>query len=172
MLRAALAIASVTSLLLAIAVAVLWPRSYLRWDNFWFQAGSREGGIHIADGVVVVFLHAPAGLTPGTKWRRVSSPANRNLFPNDALLELYDAPEHRRFPAISWATIRGVSFIGFPLALLMLPLLPVPVAWLTLRRRWRAARRRELGLCPACGYSLQGITSRHCPECGTATSRP
>lgn len=31
----------------------------------------------------------------------------------------------------------------------------------------RGRRRRKLGLCVQCGYSLQGLTGPKCPECGT-----
>lgn len=39
-------------------------------------------------------------------------------------------------------------------------------------RAWRAARRAHKlrrGVCPACGYRLEGLTSEKCPECGTDT---
>jgi len=32
----------------------------------------------------------------------------------------------------------------------------------------RRRKRRNLGLCEACGYSLQGLTEPRCPECNTA----
>jgi hypothetical protein len=33
-------------------------------------------------------------------------------------------------------------------------------------------RRVEAGLCHACGYSLKGIKSLQCPECGAVRLRP
>lgn len=39
-------------------------------------------------------------------------------------------------------------------------------------REWRwAERERKLrrGVCPKCGYRLEGLTSEKCPECGTDT---
>lgn len=31
-------------------------------------------------------------------------------------------------------------------------------------------RRRRHGLCPGCGYRLEGHAGHHCPECGNATA--
>ncbi len=33
----------------------------------------------------------------------------------------------------------------------------------------RRLRRRQRGLCPACGYDLHGLSAARCPECGGAT---
>jgi hypothetical protein len=41
-----------------------------------------------------------------------------------------------------------------------------PSGWAEKRR----VRRRELGQCVMCGYSLIGNVSGTCPECGTATT--
>ncbi len=44
-------------------------------------------------------------------------------------------------------------------------------AWLASQpRKRRRERRREAGLCEACGYSLAGNTTGVCPECGTRAS--
>lgn len=41
-----------------------------------------------------------------------------------------------------------------------------------LARSWTMGRRRRrLGLCHECGYSLLGTTSGRCPECGTVADR-
>jgi predicted RNA-binding Zn-ribbon protein involved in translation (DUF1610 family) len=39
---------------------------------------------------------------------------------------------------------------------------------------WRSQtnKRKDLGLCHACGYNLKGIDSYLCPECGIVRLRP
>jgi hypothetical protein len=37
--------------------------------------------------------------------------------------------------------------------------------------RNRFTRRRPVGLCRCCGYSLRGNVSRVCPECGTPAGK-
>ncbi len=65
--------------------------------------------------------------------------------------------------------ISGATWTVMPLWLLCaLPcvLLVIPVS----RRIWRRVcrtRRRRGGRCVACGYSLKGLQSARCPECGS-----
>ena len=163
-----LSIAAVVSLAFALAVVTMWPRSYLRWDSCFFVLGTRMGRIEIADGVAVVVIYD--FVDPRSHWRWSSTRADRN-FGNWALA-LYDSPEHRRLPGFSWGPEGGPGgaghFFAFPLALLILPALPLPLIWRAMRGRWKADRRRRLGQCAACGYSLAGNSSGVCPECGKA----
>jgi hypothetical protein len=122
------------------------------------------GRIEIADGVAVVVIYDL--VDPRSHWRWTSTRADRN-FGNWALT-FYDAPEHRHFPALSWDRSGGSHFFAFPLALLIVPALPFPLIWRSMRGRWKADRRRRLGQCVACGYSLAGNSSGVCPECGKA----
>ena len=58
---------------------------------------------------------------------------------------------------------------GVPLWFVLPPV--VWFAWRTTATLLRRGRRRRLGLCPACGYDLRGITTR-CPECGMPVKMP
>lgn len=57
--------------------------------------------------------------------------------------------------------------IGCPLIVLTIPL-AVGIARLFCYSHWLSRRRRQLGLCSYCAYSLVGNMSGTCPECGTA----
>src|SRR5690348_13399558 len=102
-------IAAVVSLSFALAVVTMWPRSYLRWDSCFFVLGTRMGRIEIADGVAVVVIYD--FVDPRSHWRWSSTRADRN-FGNGALM-LYDAPEHRRLPGLSWGPAGGAHFSRF-----------------------------------------------------------
>ena len=69
--------------------------------------------------------------------------------------------DHTRHVVIKYRELQ-VSFIY-----MLLPA-TVPIVWSLLneRRDRRAARRRQIGLCSACGYDLRGGDSDRCPECG------
>ena len=58
-------------------------------------------------------------------------------------------------------------FRGFSIPLIVC--LPLFGAYplMALIRVWRRRRRRKLGLCTECGYSLRGLTESRCPECST-----
>jgi hypothetical protein len=66
--------------------------------------------------------------------------------------------------------LRGASadtiwYFHTPAWLLVLITAIVPAWWAYSRRRNQAARARERGLCPSCGYDLRASPER-CPECG------
>src|SRR4051812_31069076 len=105
-LRALLSVAAVVSLPITLAVIVLVPRSYLRWDSVFVQVGSRPTTIDMADGVVVVTWYALSRPDADQRWLLRSIPANRT-FGNEALTR-YNAPENRHAPGVSW----GKNFIA------------------------------------------------------------
>lgn len=82
--------------------------------------------------------------------------------------EYFDCYDRMTDPFFMWPKISTNTniHIGLPLWFLFLltnlmwPLTP----WV--RRRFLKRRRKRLGLCPVCGYSMQGNTSGRCPECG------
>jgi hypothetical protein len=178
--------------LLFLAAVVLWARSYWVGDEV-FREKDRVGphpySVHIlrfwlARGTLVCFASTtvyPEGShrVEVTRLNRVD--VNRSL-PLWGWRREWEPPDPRRF---SGATIRGP--FGWTSAsgagddgdrtiwrVLVVPWWVVvaicgvyPAAWaLFARRRRRDRRRRELGLCPRCGYDLRATPGR-CPECGT-----
>ena len=67
-------------------------------------------------------------------------------------------------PHLQWlSAYKGTSvYVFVPLWLPML----AGVVMTFIMRRLEQRRRRSFGACPACGYSLHGLTSSRCPECG------
>lgn len=59
---------------------------------------------------------------------------------------------------VCWAPV-------WPITLVAIAAVAIPWTRRTLREQ---ARRLERGECLNCGYSLRGLTSKRCPECGTA----
>ena len=58
----------------------------------------------------------------------------------------------------------GMASLWLPLWVFIAMFLVLPVAWLL---RWRRERPAGSGTCPICGYDLRA-TPQRCPECGTA----
>jgi len=63
----------------------------------------------------------------------------------------------------------SIVSMGYPLAASLV----IPALWLRgARRRILRQRRRANNQCAECGYSMQGIPTGMCPECGTASGKP
>jgi len=62
---------------------------------------------------------------------------------------------------VPWGLLPVWVFAAFSIAAF------IATWWLNLRLV-TMSRRREDGLCWKCGYRLEGIDSKHCPECGVA----
>ena len=144
MLRRLFALLSALSLLLCVAVGVMWVRSYWASDT-WGPIGrhwvSSNGGLHLwgytdPEERDWQFLGFESFLS-----RRSYSPMRRKTIPY-------------------W----------FPF--LVTGLLPAAYAIRTLGFRRTRMNRQAGGLCPSCGYDLRATPGR-CPECGTlAAARP
>ena len=190
MKRHVFTVLSALSLLLFVAAAALWVRSYwasdtlyiLRWDDddhltFFTQdvyvAG--RGGIGfsrmVESGDRATFRNE---LESGRKARgwAIHSPQWRRGEPKYPRFHLLSTDDpNRRFHWRRWAKGEfkgrpGTQYwydLIVPLWCLALPSSLAPLLWTV---RWSRTRRRiRRGLCPSCGYDLRETPDR-CPECG------
>jgi hypothetical protein len=160
--RRRLNLLTLLSLLLCLAVCVLWGWSYfrllavvpVRTEARVYGASAVRGGLYLA--IVPPPLPDPA-----------APPEEPTFVSMEIRPEFQMADIPRQFLGF------GVSFdsAGPRYTALRVPLwfvaaavwLPTAVLWL--RRRRRASRAVQ-GLCPTCGYNMRETPGR-CPECGT-----
>jgi hypothetical protein len=169
------------SLLLCVAVCVLWVRSYWVGEAVYREGPSYRLAVLSSRGQCSAFRTTyPASAANGpTRWmysnrgmwaevmRRPgfyrADPAVRGYGPI-AGFGMFDKPAGPT--SMGAAATREVFFPHWSLVLLTAA---GPAAWYARRRR--RLRSRSLGHCPACGYDLRATPDR-CPECGTATAKP
>jgi hypothetical protein len=166
MKRRLLNLLTVLSLMLCVAVCVLWVRSHWTSDLFhlrtrdrFFYASTYRG--RLKAGTWLRRDHDPSSLVSGYHpfpvWHYDPIWAKRQSVPHPHLLGFHYWPA----PGGSIASAREFAIpAALPLALGA----AAPAAWL--QRRVRRRGRRRSGLCPACGYDLRATPGR-CPECGT-----
>jgi len=183
MRRLFITILSVLSLLLCIAVATMWVRSYYRCDmlDLHTKGGDRYGCLSVCGSIVLE--QQLNEVFEGT-----ASPPGWVLMSRSYWLESFRTAKWGA-PAYEWRLFgygvvvnRGVITPGvqgvtsarpgawrnlvviLPHWVLLVPLALPPLLSLC---RWKRVRsRRKLGLCPVCGYDLRASKDR-CPECGT-----
>jgi hypothetical protein len=164
------------SLLLCVATAAIWVRSYLVMDSV--RATPVGSAWHVFDTrgrLVIVRYGGPiadlerrynggwshhsgreygASFGPGY----ISAPRWDVELPGFATATSADNMGHARLVVAHFAALTT----AFALA---------PLAWFAARRRRRRKRARErAGLCATCGYDLRASPGR-CPECGTVPAR-
>jgi hypothetical protein len=170
---------SAVSLLLCVAVCVLWVRSYLLGPDTIGQRtwGPGRVGLDVKFmGAAVVrgrlaFGSVTTHISGGSSAMPVPT-ATQFVYQRDGLSLDASVGQGRigRFGGFDFHTlglIGGSSgWVAFvPCWFAVLATGSVPTFSLIVRRR-RAARRRVLaGLCPSCGYDLRATPER-CPECG------
>jgi hypothetical protein len=184
---------SALSLLLFVAVGVLWVRSYRVSDRVgWYEqhwAGDRlcAGGIGVMhdSGGVMVFRLSRRGELDGDllEYRKEINPPKSGA-------------SHLRERVLGYASMRefyeGWGILGFeysagdrtppfvgltasdlhvvaPYWFVVMTTLLAPATWA--RRRLRDRRSAKRGCCPSCGYNLRATPER-CPECGWAVGKP
>jgi hypothetical protein len=143
-------------LIVSLGVVGSWAWSYQRQynANVRFPSGSQimltTGGGRIA----VEWGHSDSPPPPRIEFKHFTAPAATGLGVNSF-----------------WTWLGFYRFIDSRTALIVVPhwlfvVMPTAVlAVMPIARAMRRRRRRQLGLCPRCGYDLRGVTGR-CPECG------
>ena len=192
MKRRVLTILSAFSLLLSIALTILWIRSYWRFVDFgWIvtersheaytqtvaRLGSSRGTILITFRDVIWPWSNPSSAQVSVAWENsrggywTSDPKAPDLTvtaqPSDRgwgiNLFRYEIRRLDVPPVGGDPGLRGI-ILKLPHALVC-PALAIPPLLILLRSR-RERRILRKGLCPSCGYDLRA-TPHRCPECGS-----
>jgi hypothetical protein len=169
---------SALSLLMCVAVCVLWVRGYGLADQLVWQRADGALWGHSAPGRIVLGRWQAGrsdvplrGDQVGLKYTRdgVGFAGNYLLFLNG---EPGDTDISWERDGFAWYEKRETSgqinaqwvapFWFIALAAAALPLSWTATQW---RSRIQERRRKNIGLCPACGYDLRASPDR-CPECG------
>lgn len=169
------------SLLLCVATAVLWVRSYRvgdRWLLDWRVAVVASSG-------QVSFRFSTGSPSQGqeatTGWRHRAERPMRLAVPRGISRQTIGGMGPNQYTSLEvglWGLgvrhnsnpQRGAIFLLVPYWFVLAAALLVPALRLVAAaRRWPRRRRESLGLCPVCGYDLRA-TPGQCPECGTAAA--
>jgi hypothetical protein len=172
------------SLLLCIATAVLWARSYnVLYAVRRTRVDQRTGAVCtrsciVASGRLLVSVglyrsdldHFSDGPPPGG-WRLYRDPyyyADRSFSPRPWLATWraqHDSGRTVWGPAGTWSAAVNLPVIAPHWAFVMVTAVPAAVSLFAWRRDGRRRRHSVGGLCLACGYDLRATPDR-CPECG------
>lgn len=152
-------IMSVVSLLMFVAVTVLWVRSYWWWDSLTSRFGQHNLILGSASGDIVFIAIQYEGERSGFEWEaaseRADDPYEGSL---ERLLRIRSLWQMGSFLGMNY----GSWELNLPYIYAGAITLATPTAWLIRHAR---KNRRTTGLCTACGYDLRATPDR-CPECG------
>jgi len=161
------------SFVLAFILGILWAISGVRGDYITWGIGDNQLSVRSDRGyLVLLYIHAPY-LPSGVQWETDEDGgyAGQGYGPPTSNFAVFDVVRFTRgqfapiLPTHPTGTYSLLSTsYAVPVALLAIS----PIIWWSPQRRRRrlVARRIAMGLCPACGYDLRGISSPRCPECG------
>jgi 4-amino-4-deoxy-L-arabinose transferase-like glycosyltransferase len=170
---------AVASLLLCLATAALWVRSYWAYDQFVAQRRQvSEGGVNYIIPHSYLMVESYRGQLSGwVFWSERPEPHHGP--PWELVLDCPPSPKPFT-PPFYWLVTERVVSAGYAYhswrfgvrAWLIVSAFAVLPAVATFRqvRVARRRRRARLGRCVACGYDLRATPER-CPECGVIPSR-
>lgn len=174
LLRSLFHLAAAASVLLLVAAAALWVRSY--WRNDYYKTAARQTCVFTQPGALwFTFADRPYRTRPGY----ASEPATSAFDRQNRTWALDGRPSTNGYAGYSY---RGLGFacfwftqtsyappcrftyVGVPMWAVVIVTAVAPALWLRRRQRRRAAARLA-GCCAHCGYDLRATPDR-CPECG------
>jgi hypothetical protein len=141
---------SAVSLLLCVATAALWVRSYYHVDIVGIGTAARTFGLGVNRGVIIFYTVKPGEL---------GSPFEVASFDAGEMVPL------RGTGMGGFLFLSDRKFTGVTAPAWFIMILTGGFGWY----RWRVSRRTPPGHCTNCGYDLRASPSR-CPECGTVPS--
>jgi hypothetical protein len=168
---------SAASLLLCVAVCVLWVRCYLTPDSLGIS-GSRYYGLKSTDGLLTVASYprppAPNSLPsgPAPRWEcirptRHGFAAGQVVFEEDLTHGMFEVSYvgPKRMPSYGYVEVRRLKgrYVRAPYWFLFACTAAFPLA--LAGRAWRGLPRADRPRCDVCGYDLRATPGR-CPECG------
>jgi len=166
------------SLLMDVAVSVLWVRSYWisdqidwRGDRGWRAVSTTQG--YVAVNLLLADWSGYPETFHGPRYVRDVA-----RLPYNHLLEMDgnwdDKDTNWEWAGLEWhgkrnvrrGTLHAHAVAPFWSVVAMWGMLPLTWVGMRVRSGMRGRRRRRLGLCVACGYDVRATPGR-CPECGT-----
>jgi hypothetical protein len=192
-MRRLFTILSALSLVLCIAMAGMWVRSFWVIEGVihrastgfgeherhlgsglgqlgWYQLRVQYTGQHASQGWSVhPYRNLPAGLIYERTGAYGMSPWKTLGFHVSSRSYRQTNPDPR--PGLQYTVEGSITEMLIPYWFPTLLLAVLPTFWVGLRARRRRKRRIAMGLCRTCGYDLRESKER-CPECGTVISGP
>jgi hypothetical protein len=172
MLRRLFTLLSALSLLLCVAVGVLWLRSYSYYEGGPVFLTHSSLGVESVQGYFIVRWRADENTREKQVRRWVVVPAFRSrsglpTFPPEETTRVLGVVYwNTELPIQGWSTPMQLRFLVVPYPWLVVLFLTLPLVYVGYR--WRS-RTRHPSLCRSCGYDLRATLDR-CPECGTAAA--